>query len=426
MHLIEELKWRGLVQDITPETEDKLAKDKVVGYIGFDPTADSLHIGSLIPILLLKHLQRFGHTPIALVGGATGMVGDPSGKTSERTLLQEEQLQHNLTCIAKQLAQFLDFSTHIPNPAKVVNNYDWFKTFNVLHFLRDIGKHITISYMLSKDSVQTRLQSEQGISFTEFSYQLVQGYDFLWLFQHLNCEMQMGGSDQWGNITTGIELIRRKTGKTAYALTCPLMTKTDGSKFGKSATGNIWLDPHKTSPFHFFQFWINTADEDAKDWIKKFTFLTQDEINSLTERALAQPSARILQYALAEHITTLVHGAEAYHKAKQTSEALFQEDSLEVLLQLSKDEFEDVFKGVDVHELPADKLLHINIVDLLTLTKITVSKSEARNCIAAKSISINRQKITALDFLVQQEHIIHRQYILINKGKKKNHLVKLI
>src|SRR5215217_5457622 len=327
MNLIEELRWRGLIQDIMPGTEEQLLKERTSGYVGFDPTSDSLHIGSLVPILLLVHLQRAGHKPIALVGGATGMVGDPSGKSQERNLLSEEVLQKNLEGIKKQLSRFLQFDTGKLNSAELVNNYDWFKGLEFLHFIRDVGKHITVNYMMSKESVRKRIDSEAGISFTEFTYQLIQGYDFYWLYQNKNCKLQMGGSDQWGNITTGSELIRRKTGGEAFAFTCPLLTKSDGGKFGKSESGNVWLDPQKTSPYQFYQFWLNAADSDAEKWIRIFSFLPKEEINSLIEEHHKDQSKRVLQRRLAQELTIFVHGIEEYHKAIETTQKLFTQQN---------------------------------------------------------------------------------------------------
>src|SRR5580658_6221282 len=323
MTLIEELKWRGMIQDIMPGTEEQLAKEMTAGYIGFDPTSDSLHIGSLVPILVLVHLQKAGHKPVALVGGATGMVGDPSGKSEERNLLSEDVLNYNLTCVKRQLEKFLDFNPALPNAAEVVNNYDWFRDMRFLDFIRDIGKHITVNYMSAKDSVRKRLEGENGMSFTEFTYQLVQGYDFYWLYTNKNCKLQMGGSDQWGNITTGTELIRRKSGGEAFAFTCPLLTKADGGKFGKTEKGNIWLDPEKTTPYQFYQFWLNASDTDAEKWIRIFTFLGQNEINNLLEEHRGNENLRLLQRRLAEKVTIFVHGDEAFRKAKDASDFLF-------------------------------------------------------------------------------------------------------
>ncbi|HLZ87684.1 MAG TPA: tyrosine--tRNA ligase, partial [Puia sp.] len=327
MNLIEELKWRGMIQDIMPGTEEQLNKEMTSAYIGFDPTSDSLHIGSLVPILLLVHLQRAGHKPFALVGGATGMVGDPSGKSEERNLLSEDVLNHNLACVKKQLEKFLDFNPGLPNKAEMVNNYDWFRDMRFLDFIRDVGKHITVNYMSAKDSVKKRLEGENGMSFTEFTYQLVQGYDFYWLYTNKNCKLQMGGSDQWGNITTGTELIRRKAGGEAFAFTCPLLTKADGGKFGKTEKGNVWLDPEKTTPYQFYQFWLNATDDDARKWIKIFTFLSAGEIDPLVHDHTARPEARLLQKALAQHVTTFVHGEEGYKKALADTEKMFANQS---------------------------------------------------------------------------------------------------
>jgi tyrosyl-tRNA synthetase len=323
MNLIDELRWRGMVQDIMPGTEEQLKKEMTAGYIGFDPTADSLHIGSLVPILLLVHLQKAGHKPIALVGGATGMVGDPSGKSEERNLLSEDELKKNQEGVKKQLMQFLDFDPALKNCAEMTNNYDWFKNISFLEFIRDAGKHITVNYMMSKDSVKKRLEGETGMSFTEFTYQLVQGYDYYWLYTHKNCKLQMGGSDQWGNIVTGTELIRRKAGGEAFAFTCPLITKADGSKFGKTEKGNVWLDPQRTTPYQFYQFWLNASDEDAEKWISIFTFLTKGAIDMLVHEHKMDPSARTLQKTLAQEVTTFVHGREEYEKAVETTHKLF-------------------------------------------------------------------------------------------------------
>src|ERR1700730_11617459 len=325
MNLIQELKWRGMIQDIMPGTEEQLTKEMTSGYIGFDPTSDSLHIGSLVPILLLVHLQKGGHKPVALVGGATGMVGDPSGKSEERNLLSEEVLNHNLAGVKKQLEKYLDFNPSLPNAAEVVNNYDWFREMRFLDFIRDIGKHITVNYMSAKDSVKKRLEGENGMSFTEFTYQLVQGYDFYWLYANKNCKLQMGGSDQWGNITTGTELIRRMAGGEAFAFTCPLLTKADGGKFGKTEKGNIWLDPEKTSPYDFYQFWLNATDEDAEKWIKIFTFFSREEIHSLIDSHQKNPADRILQKALAKEVTVFIHGKAEFEQALVTTEKLFKQ-----------------------------------------------------------------------------------------------------
>src|SRR6188768_3309439 len=341
MNLIEELRWRGLVQDIMPGTEEQLNKEMTTAYIGFDPTADSLHIGSLVPIILLVHLQKAGHKPIALVGGATGMVGDPSGKSDERNLLDEETLQKNIAGVHRQLSQFLDFDASKPNAAEMANNYDWFKTISFIDFLRDAGKHITVNYMMAKDSVKKRIEGDTGISYTEFAYQLMQGYDFYWLYKNKNCKLQMGGSDQWGNITTGTELIRRKAGGEAFAFTCPLMTKSDGGKFGKTEKGNVWLDAEKTSPYQFYQFWLNATDADAEKWIKIFTFMEKDAIASITEKHRENPAARELQKMLAKTITVFVHGEEGYNKAIETTQKLFDAQNASVD-SLSADDLENM------------------------------------------------------------------------------------
>lgn len=422
MSLIAELKWRGMIQDIMPGTEEQLSREKTSGYIGFDPTADSLHIGSLVPILLLVHLQRAGHKPVALVGGATGMVGDPSGKSEERNLLDESTLQQNLTGIRRQLEKYLDFNQGISNPALMVNNFDWFRQMHFLDFIRDIGKHITVNYMMAKDSVKKRLEGATGMSFTEFSYQLVQGYDFYWLFTNRNCKLQMGGSDQWGNIVTGTELIRRKTGGEAFAFTCPLLTKSDGGKFGKTEKGNIWLDPDKTSPYQFYQFWLNAADGDAEKWIKIFTFLNQEEIQDLQEKHRKNPSDRLLQKKLAQEITIFIHGENEYKMALATSEKLFN------LSGADKDLSEQ-----DLHALEGIvKLVYsmpvlqngIDLVRFLAETGILTSKGEARKMIQNGGISINRKKVDNIQFLVDTGLLLHEKYILIQKGKKNFYLVE--
>src|SRR5258708_5368552 len=354
MNLIEELSWRGMIQDIMPGTAAQLEKEMTTGYIGFDPTADSLHIGSLVPILLLVHFKKAGHKPIALVGGATGMVGDPSGKSEERNLLSEDILNHNLACVKRQLEKYLDFSPSRPNAAEMANNYDWFREISFLQFIRDVGKHITINYMSSKDSVRKRLDGENGMSFTEFTYQLVQGYDFYWLYKHKNCKLQMGGSDQWGNITTGAELIRRKTGGEAFAFTCPLITKADGGKFGKTEKGNIWLDANKTSPYQFYQFWLNATDADAEKWIKIFTFLTQEQIKSLLEKHVQNLGARELQKMLAKEVTVFIHGEEEYQKAIETTEKLFANQSAPAE-SLSEEDLENM-EGIIKSDYALDKI----------------------------------------------------------------------
>lgn len=417
MNLIAELSWRGLVQDIIPGTEEQLLKEMTTSYVGFDPTADSLHIGSLVPILLLVHLQKAGHKPLALVGGATGMVGDPSGKSEERNLLSEEALQKNQAGVKKQLMKFLDFNSGNPNAAEIVNNYDWFKEISFLHFIRDVGKHITINYMMSKESVRKRIESENGISFTEFTYQLVQGYDFLWLYENKNCKLQMGGSDQWGNITTGTELIRRKTGGSAFAFTCPLLTKSDGGKFGKTEQGNIWLDPVRTSPYHFYQFWVNAADADSEKWIKIFTFLSQEEIDSLIQEHRQNPAERTLQKRLAKELTIFVHGEEEYAKAIETTEKLFAQQNASAD-SLSAEDLENM-EGIVKIEVAKSKIESgPDIVSLLAETNVFPSRGEARKMIQNGGVSINREKIDSPQFIVQTSQLLHDKYFLIQKGKR--------
>lgn len=418
--LIEELTWRGMVQDIMPGTREQLNKEITTGYIGFDPTAESLHIGSLVPIMLLVHLQRAGHKPIALVGGATGMVGDPSGKSEERNLLDAESLQRNTEGVKKQLEKFLDFSTP-DNPAEMANNFDWFKNMGFLQFIRDVGKHITVNYMMSKDSVKKRL--ETGISFTEFSYQLLQGYDFFWLNKNKGCKLQMGGADQWGNMTTGTELIRRLGGTEAFAFTTPLITKADGSKFGKTEKGNIWLDARLTSPYEFYQFWLNVADEDAERYIKIYTLLTRGEIEALTEEHKAASHLRILQKKLAEEITVIVHGKEALNKAIAASEILFGKGTTEQLQQLEEEEILDIFKGVPQHQISLDVLNSSSIIDFLSLhTQVFTSKGEARRMLQQNGISINKQKVSE-SFVLNKELLLKGKYLLVQKGKKEYHLI---
>ena len=422
MNLIEELKWRGMIQDIMPGTEEQLNKEMTSAYIGFDPTSDSLHIGSLVPILLLVHLQRAGHKPFALVGGATGMVGDPSGKSEERNLLSEEVLNHNLAAVKKQLEKFLDFDPKKPNKAEMVNNYDWFKTMRFLDFIRDIGKHITVNYMSAKDSVKKRLEGENGMSFTEFTYQLVQGYDFYWLWKNMNCKLQMGGSDQWGNITTGTELIRRIGNGEAFAFTCPLLTKADGGKFGKTEKGNVWLDPEKTSPYQFYQFWLNATDTDAEKWIKIFTFLPAAEVESLTKDHAANPGARRLQKTLAQHVTSFVHGEEGYNKALADTEKMFANQSAPAE-SLSEEDLQSL-DGVARFDYAAARVTTgIDIVSFLAETGIAPSKGEARKLIQGGGISINRKKVEGIDFAVDASLLLHGKYILAQKGKKNYYLV---
>jgi len=420
--LIEELTWRGMIQDIMPGTEEQLNKEMTTGYIGFDPTADSLHIGSLVPILLLIHLQKNGHKPVALVGGATGMVGDPSGKSEERNLLSEDVLNHNLSCVKKQLEKYLDFNSAIPNAAELVNNYDWFKGISFLNFIRDVGKHITVNYMMSKDSVKKRLEGDNGMSFTEFTYQLVQGYDFYWLYQNKNCKLQMGGSDQWGNIVTGTELIRRKNSGEAFAFTCPLITKADGGKFGKTEQGNIWLDATKTSPYHFYQFWLNAADADAEKWIKIFTFLSKETITSLIETHRKDAGTRILQKALAKEITVFVHGEDEYKKAIETTEKLFANQTAPIS-SLSEDDLQ-MMEGVVKINYPLEKLNSgIDVITFLAETTIFPSKGEARKMVQNGGVSINREKVAGADAGINTSLLLHNKYLLVQKGKKNYYLV---
>ncbi len=424
MHLIEELQWRGMIQDIMPGTKELLEKEMVSGYIGFDPTSDSLHIGSLVPILLLVHLQRAGHKPFALVGGATGMVGDPSGKSEERNLLSEETLQINQEGVRKQLAKFLDFNNNQPNSAELVNNYDWFKDFSFLNFIRDVGKHITVNYMMGKDSVKKRLEGETGMSFTEFTYQLVQGYDFYWLYQNRNCKLQMGGSDQWGNIVTGTELIRRKTGGEAFAFTCPLITKADGGKFGKTEKGNVWLDPKKTSPYQFYQFWLNASDEDAKKWIKIFTLLPKEEIEVLLNQLETAPHERALQKKLAEELTCFVHSRADFDFTVKASEILFGNATTEILQSLSKEQLLQVMEGVPSIEIPRGSIdAGYEIVSFLADTQIFPSKGEARKMWQAGGLSINKAKISLEKTLIDNSDLLKDKYILVQKGKKNYYLV---
>ena len=422
MNLLDELSWRGMIQDIMPGTREQLEKELTTGYIGFDPTADSLHIGSLLPILLLVHFQKAGHKPIALIGGATGMVGDPSGKSEERNLLNEETLQRNILGVKAQLEQFLNFSPTLPNAAELVNNYDWFKSISFIDFLRDTGKHITVNYMMAKDSVKKRIEGETGISYTEFAYQLMQAYDFYWLFQQKHCKLQMGGSDQWGNMTTGTELIRRKCGGEAFVFTNPLVTKSDGGKFGKTESGNIWLDPAKTSPYQFYQFWLNASDTDATRWIKLFTFLTREEIDSITETHQQNPSARTLQRKLASEVTSFVHGQAELSKAIETTEKLFSNQQAPIE-SLSETDLEQIQGVVKVEVDKASLAEGIDIVSLLANTGIFPSKGEARKTIQGGGVSINRKKIESVELKVDSSFLLHQRYILIQKGKKNYFLI---
>ncbi len=419
MNFVEELKWRGMIHDIMPGTQKQFEKEMTSAYIGFDPTADSLHIGSLVQIMILVHLQRCGHKPFALVGGATGMVGDPSGKSKERNLLDEKALNHNLTSVQKQLEQFLNFDCGA-NSAEVVNNYDWFKEFNFLDFIRDVGKHMSVNYMIAKDSVKSRL--ETGMSFTEFSYQLVQGYDFYWLWKNKNCKVQLGGSDQWGNIVTGTELVRRKGGGKAFAVTTPLIKKADGGKFGKTESGNVWLDKTKTSPYKFYQFWLNSTDDDAKNYIKIFTLLSQTEIEKLIAEHDEAPHLRVLQKAIAEEVTTRVHSKEDLEMAIKASNILFGKSTADDLKSLDEETFLSVFEGVPQFEMnKAD--LGLGILDVLAeKTQIFASKGEARRIISSNAVSINKEKITE-DVQLSENDLLNGKYILAQKGKKNYFLI---
>ena len=419
INLIAELQWRGMIQDIMPGTEEWLMKEKVSGYIGFDPTSDSLHIGSLVPILLLVHLQRAGHRPVALVGGATGMVGDPSGKSEERNLLSEEVLQQNVEGVRNQLSKFLDFSANNPQAALLVNNYDWFKGLDFLTFIRDVGKHITVNYMMAKDSVKKRIEGENGMSFTEFSYQLVQGYDFYWLYNHHNCHLQMGGSDQWGNILTGAELIRRKSGGEAYAFTCPLITKADGGKFGKTEKGNVWLDAQKTTPYQFYQFWLNASDEDAEKWIKIFTLLPQDTINQIIINHSEKPEARALQQQLALEVTAFVHGKEVLDSILETTRGFFGGDALHFI----KNTTAATLEKSGLPTLPYSGEWPVNVVTLLAEAGSFPSKGEAKKMIQAGGVSINEQKITDIQTMIDDSHLLNGRFILVRRGKKQLDLI---
>ncbi len=421
---IEELRWRGMLQDIMPGTEEQLNKEVTSAYIGFDPTADSLHIGSLVPILLLVHLQRAGHKPVALVGGATGMVGDPSGKSEERNMLSEETLNKNVEGVKAQLYKFLDFKESTSNAAVLVNNYDWFKGITFLDFIRDAGKHITVNYMMAKDSVKKRLDGENGMSFTEFTYQLVQGYDFLWLFKNMNCKLQMGGSDQWGNIVTGTELIRKKESGEAFAFTCPLIKKTDGTKFGKSEQGNVWLDAEKTSPYKFYQFWLNSSDEDAESWIKIFTFLPKVDIDSLIDDHKKDAAKRLLQKKLASEITIFVHGNEEYLKAIETTEKLFasQNAAAEDLSEAELNQIEGITK---TYISGSDFKNGIDLATLLTDADIFNSKGDAKKMILSGGISINRKKLDDPKLIPTAEMLLHNKFLLVQKGKKSYYLFEV-
>jgi len=424
LNFAEELKWRGMLHDIMPGTEDLLNNGLVRGYIGFDPTADSLHVGHLTQIMTLIHFQRAGHQPVALVGGATGMVGDPSGKSTERNLLGEEELNHNVKCIQKQLEKFLDFNAG-PNGALLVNNYDWFKKYTFLDFIRDVGKHITVNYMIAKESVKKRIEGETGMSFTEFTYQLVQGYDFYFLWKNFNCKLQMGGSDQWGNIVTGTELIRRKDGGEAFGLTTQLIKKSDGTKFGKTESGAVWLNPKKTSPYKFYQFWLNASDDDAANWINIFTLLSKEEINNIKADHANQPQLRILQKALAKEITIRTHSEDAYHAAVEASNILFGNSTAEAFTKLDEETFLEIFDGVPQFNISKSELINgINIVDLLAeKTQVFLSKGEAKKMIAGGGIAINKQKIANTTENLDLNALISNKYLIAQKGKKNYYLI---
>ena len=427
MNFIEELKWRGMIADMMPGTEEQLQKELTSAYVGIDPTADSLHIGHLVGVMMLRHFQRAGHRPIALIGGATGMIGDPSMKSAERNLLDEETLRHNQECIKQQLAKFLDFDSDAPNAAKLVNNYDWMKDYSFLNFIRDIGKHITVNYMMAKDSVKKRLSrdSSVGMSFTEFSYQLLQGYDFLYLYEHEGCRLQMGGRDQWGNITTGTELIRRKTGGEAFALTCPLITKADGGKFGKTESGNVWLDRHYTSPYKFYQFWLNVSDADAAKYIKIFTALDQEEINALIAEQEAAPHLRPLQKRLAKEVTVMVHSEADYEAAVEASNILFGNATHEALLKLDEDTLLAVFEGVPHFEVSREELAAgIKAADLCTeKAAIFASKGEMRKLVQSGGVSLNKEKLAAADAVIDSSALLDGKYLLVQRGKKNYYLL---
>ena len=427
-NFVQELTWRGMIQDIMPGTEEKLMEGPQAAYVGIDPTADSLHIGHLVSVMILRHFQQCGHKPIALVGGATGMIGDPSMKSAERNLLDEETLNHNVACIKAQLGRFLDFDSDAPNKAELVNNYDWMKDYSFINFIRDIGKHITVNYMMAKDSVKKRLQrdSSEGMSFTEFSYQLMQGYDFYWLWKNKGCILQLGGSDQWGNITTGTELIRRIDGGEAFALTCPLIRKADGTKFGKTEKGNIWLDAERTSPYEFYQFWLNVADDDAERYIKIFTMLDRETIESLIAEHREDPGQRKLQKVLAREVTVMCHGQAAYDNAVAASQLLFGNVSAEVFRSMDERTVREVFANVPSFEVKADEF-PCNVLDLLAVkTAVFPSKGEARKMVQGGGVSLNKAKIAGIDAEVTSGDIINGHYILAQKGKKNYFIINVI
>ena len=427
MDFIEELTWRGMIHTMMPGTDEQLKKEMTTAYLGIDPTADSLHIGHLCGVMMLRHFQRCGHKPIALVGGATGMIGDPSGKSAERNLLDEATLRHNQEAIKAQLARFLDFESDAPNRAELVNNYDWMKGVTFLDFAREIGKHITVNYMMAKDSVQKRLNGEarDGLSFTEFTYQLLQGFDFLHLYQDKNCKLQLGGSDQWGNITTGSELVRRKLGGEVFALTCPLITKADGGKFGKTESGNVWLDARYTSPYKFYQCWPNVSDSDAEKYLKIFTFLTKEEIEALAAEHAQDPGKRPLQKRLAEEVTVMVHGKDNYESAVEASKILFSNEAKEALMNLDEKTLLDVFEGVPTFNVAkADLEAGIPLLELLaTHTKVFPSKGEARKMVQGNGVSLNKEKVTDPAMAVTADHLIAGKYLLLQRGKKNYYLV---
>src|SRR5687768_4722523 len=425
MNLIAELRWRGMIQDIMPGTEEQLNREMTSGYIGFDPTADSLHIGSLVPILLLVHFQKAGHKPIALVGGATGMIGDPSGKSEERNLLSEEEIKKNAAGIRKQLEKFLDFNSKLPHAAEIANNYDWFSSITLIEFLRDAGKHITVNYMMAKDSVKRRIEGDEGLSYTEFAYQMMQGYDFYWLYKNKNCKLQMGGSDQWGNIVTGTELIRKKLRGEAFAFTCPLIKKADGGKFGKTEKGNIWLDARLTTPYQFYQFWLNASDEDAEKWIKIFTFLSKTDIDVFIEEHKGNPSKRIIQNQLAKRVTEFIHGRSALEEAIATTEKLFA-DQTAPAESLSIEDLESM-EGIVKSDFTKAKIeAGIDVVSLLADTGIFTSKGEARKMVQGGGVSINRKKVDSVQFTVDNNLLLHKKYLLVQKGKKNYYLIKAV
>ena len=427
MNFVEELKWRGMVHNMMPGTEELLEKEQVTAYLGIDPTADSLHIGHLCGVMMLKHFQRCGHKPLALIGGATGMIGDPSGKSQERNLLDEETLRHNVACIKKQLEKFLDFDSDAPNHAELVNNYDWMKDFKFLDFAREVGKHITVNYMMAKDSVQQRLNgtARDGLSFTEFTYQLLQGYDFLYLYRHKGCKLQLGGNDQWGNMTTGTELIRRTLGNEVetFALTCPLITKADGKKFGKTETGNIWLDPKRTSPYKFYQFWLNVSDDDAERYIKIFTSLDRETIEALVQEHRQDPGRRTLQRRLAEEVTVMVHSREALDAAIEASNILFGKSTKESLLKLDEQTLLDIFEGVPQHDIEAAQLGQPAVELLTQAAPVFASKGEMRKLVQGGGVSINKEKLTEFDRPVTADDLIDGKYLLVQRGKKNYTLI---